>query len=1027
MPPLNKYQRNLLEAAVVRARGLAEDGAGAVLGYLGVAEASPPSYLDEGRRSLRDRLRVHGRQLGDSENDNGTQTLDILVEEIAYEHWHRMLFAKYLAENNLLMYTGQGGAVPVTLEECAELAPGEGAADGWELAARCAARMLPQIFRSGSPVFAVVFPPEYRQGLEKEIAALPPEIYTARDSRGWLYQFWQTRRKADVNTSEVKIGARELPAVTQLFTEPYMVAFLLDNSLGAWWASRRLTDSDLAAAGCEAELRARAALPGVPLDYLRFVRDGDGPWAPAAGTFEGWPANLADFRLLDPCCGSGHFLTAAFRMLVPMRMEAEGLSAREAVDAVLRDNVHGLELDRRCVELAAFALAMDAWTYPGAGGYRELPELNVACSGTAVGAGKENWTALAAGAPKLENTLAGLYDAFELAPVLGSLIDTEASAGVRGLYKAEWADVKPLLDKALSAETSSERTETAVAAKGIAESATLLARRYTLVITNVPYLSRQKQDVTLMKFCSDHYPEAKNDLATVFLERCMKLCDPGCSSGVVLLQNWLFQKSYKKFREKLLKDTAWHLLVRLGAGAFEAIGGEVVKVALLLVSENVFDMRFITGLNILRGFDAPDDRSAVRKTVSLTDSVLKSANQSKQLDNPDAVVSLTTIDNDSLLGIYAESHQGIATADNSRYVMKFWERLSSDDGWEYYAMSPNTTEPYSGLHSLILWKGGQGELAKSKAARICGNPAWGKRGAAVAAGSSLRTSVYQGGLFDCGVAAVIPKDPSDLGALLACVRDQSFRESVKMLDKSVLITESSLLKATFHRKIWIEKVYTDLPHGVPAPYSDDPTQWIFHGHPCGSVIWDDVTKRVAHGPLRTDANVLQIAVARLLGYRWPSEIDAGMELSDEQRGWVRRCDDLARFVDADGIVAVPAVKGETAAVDRILDILTASYGKEWSNKIVSRLLSNSDHAGGTLESWLRDKFFSQHCKLFQNRPFIWQIWDGLRDGFSVLVNCHKLDRKLLESLTYTYLGDWIVRQKHALKGGFTGAVGAQKR
>ncbi|MDR1079989.1 MAG: SAM-dependent DNA methyltransferase, partial [Deltaproteobacteria bacterium] len=169
MPPLNKFQRNLLEAAVVKARHLAEDGARAVLGYLGVTEASAPSYLNEGQQDLRQRLKVHGLQLGDVENNDKTQKLDLLVEEIAYEHWHRMLFAKFLAENNLLVYTGQGSAVPVTLEECAELAQGEGAADGWELAARCAAGMLPQIFRTGSPVFDVVLPPESRQGLEKEI------------------------------------------------------------------------------------------------------------------------------------------------------------------------------------------------------------------------------------------------------------------------------------------------------------------------------------------------------------------------------------------------------------------------------------------------------------------------------------------------------------------------------------------------------------------------------------------------------------------------------------------------------------------------------------------------------------------------------------------------------------------------------------------------------------------------------------------------------------------------------------------
>jgi hypothetical protein len=111
----------------------------------------------------------------------------------------------------------------------------------------------------------------------------------------------------------------------------------------------------------------------MPLSYLRFVKsenctlNSDNSsvfngmrWEPAAGCFERWPDNLAELKTLDPCCGSGHFLVAAFLMLVPMRMTLEGLSAREAVDRVLAENIHGLELDPRCVGLAAFALALTA-------------------------------------------------------------------------------------------------------------------------------------------------------------------------------------------------------------------------------------------------------------------------------------------------------------------------------------------------------------------------------------------------------------------------------------------------------------------------------------------------------------------------------------------------------------------------------------------------------------------------------------------------------------------------------------------
>jgi hypothetical protein len=340
MQPLEKTLRNKLERTVKDARDVSEKAAKSSLNQLGVGEATPFPHLSEEYRILRRKLRAHGRQLGDLRNPKvETQEIDRLVEEVAYEHWHRMLFARFLAENSLLMYPDPVDPVAVTLEECEDLAFDEGAKDGWELASRYAARMLPQIFRPDLPVFLIELSPEHQQKLEMLVADLPREVFFASDSLGWVYQFWQAKKKDEINASEVKIGARELPVVTQLFTEPYMVAFLLDNSLGAWWAARRLTEDDLANAAGEEELRQKASLPGVSLDYLRFIRTEDGVWTPAAGTFDGWPEHLSELTTLDPCCGSGHFLVAALLMLVPMRMELEGLSSKEAIDAVLQDNL----------------------------------------------------------------------------------------------------------------------------------------------------------------------------------------------------------------------------------------------------------------------------------------------------------------------------------------------------------------------------------------------------------------------------------------------------------------------------------------------------------------------------------------------------------------------------------------------------------------------------------------------------------------------------------------------------------------
>ena len=299
---------------------------------------------------------------------------------------------------------------------------------------------------------------------------------------------------------------------------------------------------------------------------MRFVRQEDGAWTTAAGTLDSWPEQLADLKTLDPCCGSGHFLVAAFLMLVPMRMERDELSAKEAVDAVLRENIHGLELDQRCVGLAAFALALTAWTYPKAGGYRVLPELHVACSGLSISVAKEEWKQLAMGKHNLRIAMDRLHETFNDAPVLGSLLNPAKTDAAK---LVQWDELSGALEQALKREQTEEQREVAVVAQGLAKAATLLAGRYQWVITNVPYLARGKQQERLRNFCQRHFFAAKNDLATVFLERCLELCTEGGTSCIVLPQNWLFLTSYKKFREKLLKIDTWHLIARLGPQAFQ--------------------------------------------------------------------------------------------------------------------------------------------------------------------------------------------------------------------------------------------------------------------------------------------------------------------------------------------------------------------------------------------------------------------------------------------------------------------------
>ncbi|MCB5263141.1 MAG: BREX-1 system adenine-specific DNA-methyltransferase PglX, partial [Candidatus Cloacimonetes bacterium] len=681
-----------------------------------------------------------------------------------------------------------------------------------------------------------------------------------------------------------------------------------------------------------------------------------------------------------------------------------------------------LELDPRCVEIAVFALALAAWTYPGANGYRVLPKMNIACCGLSVGAAKEEWTALANGNAALRQALNFLHDFYQDAPVLGSLLDPgESELGNHLKLHHDEYSFSGLLTKV----RSDEQQEAGLAAKGLLDATLILLNKYDLVITNVPYLARGKQDKTLQDFCALHYPAAKNDLATVFLDRCLKLCHEGGTASIVLPQNWLFLISYKKFREQLLKNDTWHMVARLGPGAFETISGEVVKAILLSISKgqrdrdlDIFDEDGFA--NDLSGLDVSEFRTAQEKGYRLIDAELKVVSQARQLKNPDARI---VFDNKSIqhyLGDYSTSYKGLDTGDLVRFIFQFWETFPFDK-WTYIQDVPLVTSFFDGMDKILYWESGQGILSAGVNSNIRGRSAWTKNGVNMGQMSALPCSLYYGNLYGVNSAAIIPNSLDDLIAIWCYSSSQSYNQEIRKVDQSLKVTTAALVKVPFDLEYWQKEAVENYPHGLPEPYSDDPTQWIFHGHPFGSVVWSEESKQLEIGKKRKDSTVLQIAIARLLGYRWPAELDPELELSEQSRAWVQEATRLNAFADSDGIVCLPSVRGEETAADRIIRLLAAAYGEQWSPAILDELLRSCAHAGKSLESWLRDQFFAQHCKLFQHRPFIWQIWDGLRDGFSVLINYHSFDNRKLQSLIYSYLGDWITREKHELASGVDGA------
>jgi hypothetical protein len=693
---------------------------------------------------------------------------------------------------------------------------------------------------------------------------------------------------------------------------------------------------------------------GYRFDYLRLTPEG----APVAGGFPGWPRSARELKILDPCLGSGHLLVLALPILAAFRRVEEGLDRAQALEAVVRDNLHGLELDPICCRLAVLNLSLAVWKRTG---YRPLPLLQVACCGLPPRASRKGWVSSGPSRGSRE-ALDRLYSLFSKAPLLGSLLNPAKAV-------PRFPELLPFLEAA----------EKGGGGPGMA--ARLLGVSFHLVLTNVPYLTRGKQCPELQTYCDNHHPAAKSDLADAFLERMGDLAAPGGAVQVVMPQNWLFLKAHRPFRQRLLTLDRWLLLARLGPGAFGSITGEVVNVMLFTLSPGA-----PPPAHAFRALDVSRPPTPEDKALALIQDAPMPLPQLEQLEQPDARIQFTPNPGTPLLSSLAQGIHGFGSKDSPRFFRKFWELPELTPDWQLMETTVQTTEPFGGTEQIVRWEQGQGLLAhlgRKGLALPAGRLAWGHKGVSVSQMGGLPATLHLGAIFDKNVAVILPRDPAHLPAIWSLCSSPAFFEAVREVDPSLKVTNNTLVKIPFDLAFWQREAAVRYPRGLPAPASDDPTQWLFHGHPVPST------------------HPLHVAMARLLGYVWPAEQDPALELSPESRQWIRRCSALAQAVEARAILPL------TEAPGRLRELLRAAYGPDWSEAREEALLRTEGFGGQSLEAWLREGFGAQHGRLFQQRPWIWHVGDAHPGGFSALVNYHRLDHAGLESLIRDHLEPWL--------------------
>jgi len=407
--------------------------------------------------------------------------------------------------------------------------------------------------------------------------------------------------------------------------------------------------------------------------------------------------------------------------------------------------------------------------------------------------------------------------------------------------------------------------------------------------------------------------------------------------------------------------------------------------------------------------------NATKKDEALKTAEIKIVTQKEQLENPDARVVLEKASSNILLQEYADAYIGQRTGDGPRFIINFWEISGITKAWVYFGSTVDLTTNFSGNSQLMLWEDGKGSLAQLQCELAIhsyasggwkqGWQAWNRFGVRVSQMGTLPCTIHTANHFDNNSAVIVAKNDKYLPAIWCFCSSLQFNEGVRKIDQALKVTNATLVKIPFDLEYWQKIAREKYPNGLPKPYSNDATQWLFHGHPI------------------TADNPFQVAVARMLGYRWPAETDTEMELADEAKELIKAVKEFDHLTDEDGIFCILSVNAEEAGADRLRAYLQEVFGAEWNNQTISQLLAKEGATSSNLEDWLRKEFFIQHCKVFQNRPFIWHIWDGRNDGFSALMNYHKLTKGNLSKLIYTYLGDWIRMCEAKKRSGESGAEG----
>lgn len=594
---------------------------------------------------------------------------DQVMEETAYTWFNRFIALRYMQEHNLLpvsvrVLPDAPGALPelvrqaqnveldgVDFSHVVELLEGNRTETLYTelLIALCnqLSDVLPQMFEPISDYTELLFP----DGLLREdsvlamLAAVDAENWADIQVIGWLYQYYNTELKNEtfeLLKKNVKITKERIGAATQLFTPEWIVRYMVENSLGRLWLEghddpalcrrwRYYMDE------AEQEPQVAAQLAQIRAQESRIQPE--------------------EIRLLDPCMGSGHILVYAFDVLMEI-YRTQGYTDRDAVSAIIENNLYGLDIDDRAAQLAYFALMMKACEHD-----RRFLRRGVQPHVCTVAEWNGNPNDSPAWSDGQRRAARMLRETFKDAKEFGSILSIP----------------KPLADALDELGENPFGGETALGVDAenlqrLAAQAKIMARKYDVVVTNPPYMGSSGMGARLAEFVKKQYPDSKSDLFAVFMERGREYTKANGYLAMITQHAWMFLSSFEKLRAKLMEiDTV--NMAHLGARAFEEIGGEVVQTTAFVMQN-----RHVHGFKGMYARLIEPTTQDGKEEMFLDGQNRFSARQDNFEKIPGAPVAywvsekmMEAFEKGKALGDLVVARNGMKTGDNDRFVRLWWE------------------------------------------------------------------------------------------------------------------------------------------------------------------------------------------------------------------------------------------------------------------------------------------------------------------------------------------------------------------